>query len=117
MRGFPIVDGRTGDLLVSGELELLRGPAPLDLLPHDLVGSVLARRLDADGVFAGLDRLARVILAVPLQAVLARRTSGARAGSGYVVAFGQGAHSVVAIPGAQVGEPARFLVPDRDRAH
>src|SRR5690349_9000596 len=91
MSRFAIVDGRTRNLLVPLQLELFGLAVELQFLAHDLVGAMFTRRLDVDDVFTRFDGLARVVLAVPLERVLAGRARGAGDGGGDVVAFGHGA--------------------------
>ena len=63
---------------VGRQVDLLRRAAEIDVLLDDLVRAVLARGFDAHRVLARLHQLAGVVLAIPLQRVLARRTCGAR---------------------------------------
>ena len=82
-----------------------------DFLADDLIGPVLARGLDAEGVDAGPDRLAVVVLAVPGDGVLPRRPGSARDRVDQVGFVGLPANLVIAIPALQVAVPARAGLP------
>src|SRR4026209_1493015 len=73
-----LVVERHGTQLISGfEFELLRLAGERHLPAIDLIRAVLASRLDRHGALAGFDVVARRVLAVPLERVLARRFRGA----------------------------------------
>src|SRR4051794_38699576 len=57
-RSFVIVDRGTTDLLVSGQLKLLRRSVVFHFLAHHLIRAVFARGLDANRIVARRDRLA-----------------------------------------------------------
>src|SRR5258705_11362751 len=88
------LDTRPPDLLVARQVggDGRRGERQLVL--HELVAAMLARRLDDDAVGALLHHVAAVVAAVPRDGVLARQPSGARhschevgAARGLLVAF------------------------------
>src|SRR3954471_721216 len=65
------------DLRPSWQRDVLRRPGEVHLLPDDLIRAMLAGGFDAHGVGAGPHRLPGVVLAVPLQRVLAGLSGGA----------------------------------------
>src|SRR5438094_732085 len=95
---FAVVEGGVGDFLSAGEGELRWGFAvEVDLLLQEAVGSVFAGSLDEDGVLAGFDGLACVVLAVPAEGVLAGGAGGGGDGGGEVAALGEIADLVGAV--------------------
>src|SRR5882757_8770093 len=87
------------DLLVPCEGELRRGLAvPIDLLLDETVGPMLTCSFNHYGVFPRLNRLACVVLAIPAEGVLARRTRSRRDGGGEVSSLGKIAYLIGVIP-------------------
>ena len=106
-----VVEGDTGDFGVAGKGVLLHGMAvEVDLLAHELVGSVLTGGLDEDGVVAGRYRLPGVVESVPAEGIFAGRTGG----RGYRVGDVCSGRLGDAIPAAEVFEVARLLRPEGD---
>lgn len=66
LSGFVVVKRCRGDLYVSGERDLLGRRAELQFLTNDVVGSMLARCFDTDGVFPRLHQFSAVVFAIPL---------------------------------------------------
>src|SRR6476646_9850529 len=58
------------DFMLAGEACFKRLPVKIDVLLEQVVTAVLARDFEIDGVLAGLDEFAGIILAVPGEAVL-----------------------------------------------
>ena len=65
----------------------------------------------------GFTSLPGVVLAVPLEGVLSGRARRAGYRGGDVVAFGHGAHAIVAVPGAQLGSQRALSNQRAQRAH
>src|ERR1035441_7314983 len=69
-----IVELHARNLVARGQRELHRRLAvEVDLLAHQLISAMLARRLDKDGVLTWLYRIALIVFPVPSQRVLSRR--------------------------------------------
>src|ERR1700744_5701134 len=112
-----VIKRRCSQFLCFRQGCFLRAAVEVDLALLKIVAAVLARSLNADGVLTGLDGFAFVVLAVPLERVVAGRTGGGRYGLRYVRAFGEGADLVIAIPLLELGKPAGLIEPERQRAH
>ena len=91
-------------------------------LANALIGSVFARGLDKNGVFAAAKLFAVVVLAVPDQLVLARRAGRPRDSEEDILLFGDFAIFVALEPALQVREPLERpgptqRDPEGERAH
>src|SRR3954451_15921385 len=86
------------DLFITGEFLGERPGADGQRLADDLIGPVLAGGLDVEGVVAGLDRLAVVVLAVPDHLVLAGRAGRPGDGLDQVLIVDELADLVILIP-------------------
>src|SRR5580765_2081566 len=78
---FVIVKRHDAKLGAGLELEHLRFAVERHLLAVDLIGAVLARRLDRHRVCAGFDEITGLVLAVPFERVFARRPRGGAEGA------------------------------------
>src|SRR5262249_61502715 len=105
---FAVIKRRGSDFDIAGQIEMFRLAVEINFLAHQLVSPVFARGLYEHGVFTGVDQLALVVLAVPLERVFARRTCVARNGAGQVRGSGHRAQAVASWPGLQFGQPARL---------
>src|SRR5215813_5213780 len=113
---FTVIKRRGSDFDVAGQIEMFRLAVEIDFLAHQLISPVFARSLYEYGVFAGGRRLALAVLAIPFERVFARRARGARNGAGQAGGSGHPAQAVGARPGSQLGQIARLLIPQRERA-
>src|SRR5262247_4946579 len=114
---FAVIKRRGSDFDVAGQIEMFRLPVEINFLAHQLIGPVFSRSLYEYSVFAGGRRLALAVLTIPFERVFTRRSRGARNGAGQAGGSGHPAQAVGARPGFQVGQVARLLVPQRERAH
>src|SRR5678815_4411273 len=83
-----ILDTCPPDLLVAPEIRRDRLRAEREVLLHQLIGAVLACRLDQHAVIALIDDVAPIVAAVPRDRVLARQPSRARHGRDEIGAAG-----------------------------
>src|SRR5215510_16415847 len=113
---FTVIERRGSDFDVAVQIEMFRLPVEINLLAHQLISPVFASGLYEYGVFAGGRRLALAVLPIPFERVFARRARGARNGAGQAGGSGHPAQAVGARPGFQVGQVARLLIPQRERA-
>src|SRR5215470_8759304 len=114
---FTIIKRRGSDFDVAGQIEMFRLPVEINFLAHQLISPVFARSLYEYSGFAWGRRLALAVLAIPFERVFARWSRGARNGAGQAACSGHRAQAVSARPGFQVGQVARLLIPQRERAH
>src|SRR3954453_1601550 len=114
-RAFSTILDRGGlDLDIALEVLGERLVGDGDVLADDLVRPVLARGLDADRIRAGAERLAVVVLAVPGDGVLPRRTGGARDRVDRVGVVGTPADLVRVIPARELTVPTRAGLPGHE---
>src|SRR5690348_5119326 len=75
-----ILDTCPPDLLVAAEIRRDRLRAEREILLHELIAAVLARRFDVHPVGALVDDVAAVVAPVPRHGVLSRKSRRARHG-------------------------------------
>src|SRR5262245_18177483 len=110
-----ILDRGGFDLDIAPQCLRERAVGDGDGLTDALVCAVLARGLDVDGVLAGRERVAAVVLAVPDHRVLPRRAGRLGHLVDQVGLLGPAALAVLLVPTLQVRQPlARTRAAERD---
>src|SRR5689334_18470375 len=116
-----ILDMRSPDLLVAGQVRGDRLGAEREVLLHELVAPVLARRRDDEAIRPLLDDVAPVVAPVPHDAVRAGWTRRARHAGDEIRAAGVFLLALAAEPATQLADVARAAArgvhPQAEGAH